>query len=280
MKVPATMHPGIHIEGYRYGAPRGQIPWSFFGPQYAQIYDLLMADVPYESWVDYLLDVARLHSDRPATIIDLACGTGTFALFAAQCGLSVYGIEGSQAMMEIFRRKAAASPYGESCTVSRSQLPKLPKLTFRFDAAVCFFDSLNYLVSPRAVANTIAGVSSLLRSGGVFVFDVNTDQAYRSGAFQAPPEIRLHDGTALHVSAECRYDDTSGRSLLELEFLDVATDTVCVRERHEQQFYPTERLAAWLKEAGFVLAACYRGFTLESASESDDRWTFIAVKVA
>jgi SAM-dependent methyltransferase len=274
------MHPEVYAEQHDGDCrPRGEIPWGFFCSRYANIYDSLMADVPYESWVDYLLDVSQMHADRPMTIMDLACGTGTFALCAARRGLAVHGIDGSAAMIDIFLRKAAIGPYGERCTVSRSQLPTFPRLTSRYDAAVCFFDSLNYLVLPRAVAKTMSRVARVLRSGGIFVFDVNTDQAYRGGAFQPPSEIRLNDGTILRVSTECRYDSISGRYLLDLEFFNVVTNKVFVREHHQQRFYPAGQLVSWLRQAGFHVAACYRGFTLDSASETDDRWTFVAVKV-
>lgn len=251
----------------------------FFGPEYARIYDTLMAEVPCESWVDYILDLAQWYAEPPKSVLDLACGTGTFALCAARRGLSVFAVDGSKSMLDVFRRKAGASPGGNRCTIRQARLPRFPRLGSRVDAAVWLFDSLNYLIEPGAVAKTFCCVSRALKPGGIFVFDVNTEQAYRSGAFEAPSEILL-EGKALRVTASCRYHEAPKQFVLELECFDAETNVIQVRERHRQRFYGRECLRGWLEAAGFRLAACYRGFTLDPANDSDDRWIFVAVKNA
>ncbi len=258
---------------------RGASSRTFFGPEYARIYDTLMAEIPCDSWVDYILDLAQWYAEPPKSVLDLACGTGTFALCAARRGLSVFAIDGSKSMLDVFRRKAGASPSGNLCTIRQARLPRFPRLGSCVDAAVWLFDSLNYLVEPVAVAETFCCVSRSLKPGGIFVFDVNTEQAYRSGAFEAPPEILL-EGRALRVAASCQYHEAPKQFVLELECFDAETNVIQVRERHRQRFYGREPLCGWLEAAGFRLGACYRGFTLDPAKDSDDRWTFVAVKNA
>jgi len=46
------------------------------------------------------------------------------------------------------------------------------------DAAVCAFDSVNHLIEAPQLQRAFHNVHQALRSGGCFVFDVNTGTAY------------------------------------------------------------------------------------------------------
>ena len=55
--------------------------------KFAQVYDLLMADVDYEGWATYIQELFSYYGSKPKTIIDLACGTG-ISLYPCPKGLS------------------------------------------------------------------------------------------------------------------------------------------------------------------------------------------------
>ncbi|MCU0607724.1 MAG: class I SAM-dependent methyltransferase [Candidatus Edwardsbacteria bacterium] len=71
-------------------------------------YDRLMKDVDYEQWARYLVDLVR-RAGLPASgdLLDLGCGTGTFAVLLARAGFTVTGIDSSPEMLRIARDKAA-----------------------------------------------------------------------------------------------------------------------------------------------------------------------------
>jgi len=265
---------------FAYRRSSGSARWRYFGREYAVVYDSIMRDVPYESWVDYLVDVASLHGRRLCSILDLACGTGSVALCAARRGFSVLGIDASNAMLDVFRDKLRDEPGLASCRLARACFPKLPRITERFDAAVWFFDGVNYLTSLDALRSTFEKVNRLLRAGGILVFDVNSEAAYRAGAFEPAPTTRLPNGRILRVSSNAHYDPLSELFDLEVELRDARTNRLVCRERQAQRFYPPETIIDALRAAAFDARGWYRAFTLVPATLDDDRWTFVAVKGA
>src|SRR6056297_2845098 len=74
----------------------------------ADIYDIVMADVDYETWADYIDEIILMHQPSARSILELACGTGTIALSLEE--LDCYEIsatDGSPDMIRIARQKAA-----------------------------------------------------------------------------------------------------------------------------------------------------------------------------
>src|SRR2546425_382437 len=73
---------------------------AFFSKGYSEVYDDVMAAVPYDSWLDYLEDIACKFGCRMAKILDAACGTGTFAMLALDRGMEVTGVDASPLMLQ------------------------------------------------------------------------------------------------------------------------------------------------------------------------------------
>jgi len=106
-------------------------------------------------------------SFQPASLLDLACGSGIFAAHMAAKGLRVTGLDISPMMLEIAREQSSSVGWVEG---DMSRL----KLAERFDCVTCFFDSLNYLLKAEELARTFQAVSAHLNPGGYFIFDMNT----------------------------------------------------------------------------------------------------------
>ena len=77
-----------------------------FGPV-APYYEALMAGVPYRFWVEYLERLWALHARKPQEILDLACGTGTVSRLLVPRGYFVTGVDLSEGMLDVARRRAA-----------------------------------------------------------------------------------------------------------------------------------------------------------------------------
>jgi len=106
-------------------------------------------------------------SFQPASLLDLACGSGIFAARMAAKGLRVTGLDLSAQMLEIAREQSSAVTWVQA-DMSRF------KLAERFDCVTCFFDSLNYLLKAEELARTFQAASAHLNPGGYFIFDMNT----------------------------------------------------------------------------------------------------------
>jgi ubiquinone/menaquinone biosynthesis C-methylase UbiE len=113
----------------------------------------------------------RHFNQTPETILDLACGEGTFAVSVAKAGYQVTGIDRSPAMLKLAKTKNKT----EKVSVTWRQL-EMQHLDYdnSFDIVTCWFDSLNYLLELDDLCATFTGVHNALRENGLFVFDMNT----------------------------------------------------------------------------------------------------------
>ncbi|MDE2767767.1 MAG: class I SAM-dependent methyltransferase [Chloroflexota bacterium] len=157
----------------------------------------------YDAWqrlygLEYAILVAprvnlRLaaHVGRPQTLIDLACGTGTHAVLQAHGGARVIGIDLSAAMLHQARMRAAGRPITFIEADMRTFDTHKP-----VDAVTCLYASLNHLLDPEDLTHTFKRVAAHLRPGGVFVFDLNSQEAFatlwRTPVTEHGPAFTLH----------------------------------------------------------------------------------------
>lgn len=108
---------------------------------------------------------------KPRTLLDLACGEGTFAVLMAQQSLKVTGVDVSPEMLRFAREKAEEAGVELRFIEQDMRALSLPE---KFDLVTCWYDSLNYLLEWEELAQTFADVARVLKPGGLFVFDMNT----------------------------------------------------------------------------------------------------------
>ena len=78
-----------------------------YGPL-ARVYDLFTQDVDYDALYAYLHQIMKtVHAD-PASVLDLACGTGSITVRFAADGYQVIGADLSEDMLTIAMDKATA----------------------------------------------------------------------------------------------------------------------------------------------------------------------------
>jgi SAM-dependent methyltransferase len=123
--------------------------------------------------IPWITAVFERYAWTPRTLVDVACGTGEFAIALARRGVEVIGVDQSPEMLALARRSAQAS--GVSVTFLEQDMRRL-HLPAPVDAATCLYDSLSYLVDEADFRTTLAAVAAALRPGGLFLFDMNTLQ--------------------------------------------------------------------------------------------------------
>ena len=75
--------------------------------EFAYIYDkMMMEDVDYIRWADYIEDIFCHYDIMPKNIADLACGTGNMTIILSQRGYNVIGIDRSEDMLSVAQEKA------------------------------------------------------------------------------------------------------------------------------------------------------------------------------
>ena len=245
-----------------------------FGPV-APYYDELMAGVPYRFWVEYLERLWALHGRKPITVLDLACGTGTASRLLATRGYSVTGVDLSEGMLEVARRRTMKD--GPPIVFYQQDAAELDLGAARFDAVICLFDSLNYVLEPERLQSALARVCAHLRPGGTFIFDVNTEYALAEGMFNQSC-MRMNE--PLRYRWRSRYDAETRLCTVRMDFsYDPGTG---VRESflevHRQRAYGKDELAQWLRAAGFSDVTIYDAYSTNPPKKRSDRLFYFAVK--
>ncbi len=239
-----------------------------------------MKDVGYTMWADYVEEICAKHGLSPASVLDVACGTGNSTVPFAQRGYRTAGVDSSEAMLAVARAKAAA--HGLDIEFARQDMRRLRPEDLKtgpvFDLVLCLYDSLNYLTRPEEVASAFRGVVSAVRPGGLFVFDVNSAR-------------RLAQMTETSIFLE-----GPGWAFIEQNDYDPATAIWEIRvtgflrrrgnyyrrfrEIHRERAYSEREIRALLGQAGFRTLAAYNAFGFEPAGRDTARIYFVAQRPA
>lgn len=108
-----------------------------------------------------------------ASLLDLCCGTGHFTRALVERGCRVTGIDSSESML-CFARENVPAAHFLALDARAFDFPPL------FQAALSTFDSLNHLLDPRELVSVFQNVYHALLPGGLFLFDLNLEEAYRT----------------------------------------------------------------------------------------------------
>jgi len=143
------------------------VPENLFD-RIADYYDALHEDVDYPAECALLEKiVSRFLHRRPASLLDLGCGTGSHALILAERGYRVTGIDASAGMLRVARAKARGR---RNPTFVRADMRRFD-LGRAFDAAVCMDGAYTHLLTERDLLAHLRTVRRHLVPGGVYVFE-------------------------------------------------------------------------------------------------------------
>ena len=238
----------------------------------ASFYDDLNSDVPYEKWADFIERVFRRQNVSPRTVLDLACGTGTISYLLSTRGYEMIAADQSDAMLNCARIKCEAL---ENKPVFIMQKMQSIDLFGTVDAVICCLDSVNYLVKYDDLVKCFQRVHLFLEPGGLFIFDINTENKLR--ALSGNAFISEGDNVYCVWRAEfsekrniCRYDfDVFARENAHWTRFD---------ETHFERAYSVDKIKSALFDAGFADAPVLYGELKLKAPETDAGRIFFAVK--
>ncbi|MBE1554643.1 class I SAM-dependent DNA methyltransferase [Sporosarcina limicola] len=240
--------------------------------EFAFVYDELMTDVPYDTYVE-LLDMAA-SGISGKRVLDIGCGTGLLSAKLAKQGADVTGIDLSTAMLEVAEQRVKAL----SLPVKFNQQAMQQLEGFKeFDVAVIAIDSLNYLSERQDVVATFHRIYSALAIGGVLVFDVHstfkTDVIFQEGPF-------TFDNDRIAYIWETEEGEEQHSVYSELAFF-VKNDSGTYRrfdEVHTQRTFPVSDYVDMLMEAGFSIERIFADWEDEAPHEESERIFFQARK--
>ena len=239
----------------------------------AAAYDGLTMDIDYPAILDFLEAILHQADRYPATVLDLACGTGSMSLLLAERGYRVLGADISEEMLTEAAGKAAKltknPPYFICQPMQRLRLPE------PVDAVLCLLDSLNYLTEPEDCRQTFSRVYRALKDGGVFLFDINTPQKLRALDGQG----FLDENEESYCVWRAEFDEAENCCYYGIDlFRKQGALWERSFEQHCEYAYDPLILRQWLQEAGFACVACYGDRRMEPPNAAEQRIYFAAWK--
>lgn len=238
----------------------------------AQSYDRLTGDVDYEKIVAFYDEILKREKLRPATAVDLACGTGSVALLLARRGMQVTAVDLSEEMLT--QASLKAQQQGLRIAFARQDLAAL-RLPRGVDLAVCALDSLDYITEPAVCEKAVRRVYRALNPGGIFIFDVNTPEKLRA----MDGQIFLDEDDDVYCVWRGEFDEESNICSYGMDLFQ-RTGNAWHRafEEHREYAYTQPQLTAYLKAAGFTDIAVYADRKFETPGAGEQRIFFKARK--
>jgi SAM-dependent methyltransferase len=151
----------------------------FDDPRLAQVYDPLDPDRS-----DLDVYVAMAVELGVSSVLDVGCGTGTFACMLAQRGVAVTAVDPARASLDVAQGKAGADAvqwlHGDATT--------LPPL--QVDAAFMTANVAQVFLTDEEWSATLVGIRRALRPGGHLVFETR-DPARRAWEQWTPEQSHV-----------------------------------------------------------------------------------------
>ena len=250
---------------------------------FAEIYDALMFDAPYDEWAwwidKWITDSAQ--SDEPDApksgasariVVDLGCGTGSISVRLAKMGYSVIGIDSSSDMLGIAYEKSVS--HGENILFVNQDITQLD-LYGSAHAFVSVCDVMHYILEVESLQRVFERVFLFLEPGGVFIFDMNTVFKYREKMGG-----RIFSGTGTdgeYYVWKNKFCEKTMINEYNVIFHDGKNDAV-FSERHLQRAYEIAVVEDLLKLTGFHAIGVKCGYSDKPLEKESIRAVFTARK--
>jgi SAM-dependent methyltransferase len=203
-------------------------------------------------WADWYLPAAMPALDRlffsqvPAgsQVLDLCCGSGHVTKELVARGYEVTGVDSSSALIEHARE---ALPGGRFVVQDARDF----QVETQFDAILSTFDSLNHILTLDGLRQVFVRARKALRAGGLFVFDMNLQEAY--SADLQDWAVTVDDSNVTLVRGT--FDPVSQKGATELIWFlrEQSAENTWTQRRSivEERCYPQSDIMLALREAGF-----------------------------
>ncbi len=211
-----------------------------------------VAGMYHSLWADWYLPAAMPALERlffsqvpsGTHVLDLCCGSGHVTKELAARGYAVTGVDNSAELIALAQRELPGIDF-------RVQDARNLCLEQQFGAALSTFDSLNHILSLSELGSVFEGVRRVLKCGGLFMFDMNLEEAYSLDLQEWSVDIQAESVGLVRG----KFDPVSKKALTELVWFQRGEgDGNCWRQRRslvEQQCYTQTDILTTLEDTGF-----------------------------
>lgn len=281
---------------------------------FAQVYDLFMDNVPYETWCDFLLQKMKQYGYEPNmqidvnaynldalgvdqedpdyadnicqehnTVLDLGCGTGVLTRMLSEAGFDMIGVDLSEEMLDIAHEAEFDLDEPSGIIYLCQDMCEL-ELYGTVGAVISICDSVNYVLETDKITEVFKKVNNYLFPGGLFIFDFNTVHKYRDIIGNTTIAENREDASFIWDNFYHEEDAINEYELSIFVKDDAMVDDmpegaepyVRFQETHFQKGYTLSEMKACLKEAGLELVEALDGERFTEATDESERIFIIA----
>lgn len=215
----------------------------FSNPRLAEIHDALEPD---RSDLDAYLAIVSEFSGH--SVLDIGCGTGTFACLLASRGVDVVGVDPAAASLAVARRKSGAG----RVRWILGDATRLPPI--QVDMATMTGNVAQVFLTDADWSATLRGIHSALRPSGCLVFETRdpSKQAWRNWNREQTYRRSNIAGVGA-VETWCDVTSVSG-DLVAFRWTHIfESDGATVSSDSVVRFRSREDVTSTLEEAGYIV---------------------------
>lgn len=243
--------------------------------KFANVYDHMMDQIPYEEWFEQLKNYLVSHGVEQGTICELGCGTGTMTERFAKAGYQMIGVDSSAEMLALAQDKKLEA--GSDILYLQQDMTKL-ELSEPVDTFLSVCDSVNYLLQDDALAAVFSRVKEYLKPEGYFIFDLKTAYCYRN--IIGNQTWVEQDEEVSYIWENYYYEDQDiNEYMLTIFRRQLDSDLYeRIEEAHYQKAYSVDKLEKLLDESGLSMVECFDSSMQGPPTENSER-IYVVAKV-
>lgn len=243
--------------------------------KYGQYYSALNANKNYSLEVDLILQLVDMHGGDTLSVADLGCGTGGhLALLVDKIGASTgIGVDISESMLR------DASVRHKNNRKLKFFCDDITQFDFdkKFDLVTSLFHVVSYITKYEDLVQLFQRVSSLLETGGLFIFDYwSTSGVSTNGVSKTTRTVQV-DGITVTRRADSHVRHLENIVDVTFDFELSAQDEVfdTFREVHSMRHYSPAELIYFAGLAGLVHITSFD--SMKIGELSNEAWASMSV---
>lgn len=240
-----------------------------YGRDFSVIYDKIIAgQVDFSDYCDFVLAKAAEKGADIKNVLDMGCGSGLFTSRLADKGLNVTAFDLSEDMLCLAQNRLR-----NSVTLFHGDFTGF-NLHEQFDAVFCTLDGLNHLIYINDFRRAVKNAAKHTRSGGAFVFDVNT--LYKHHEVLADNTF-IFDEDEFYLAWQCFLQGDTVDMTLDM-FVKDGDGYARFSDDVTERAYSHELICDALKKSGFGSIYRYDFETHGKIRKNSEKIIYIAIK--
>ena len=229
------------------------------------IFDTLMKKLDYESWSNYILEIAGDYIEDDAKILELGAGNCKIAGFISARYSNYVATDISLSMLSSSKKNNL-----KKICCDMTALPIKSKFDFIFSN----FDGINYILKQKTLLRLFTEVFHLLKRDGVFTFDVSLESNSLNFVVSKSEEGRSNGYSFQRIS---QYNKVSRIHSNHFYIRDDFGNEF--KEVHKEKIYKIDTFFKLAEKTGLFTEACYDCFTFKDVKKNSQRAQFVMRKI-